>query len=271
MRLVATPCALGQDAKTELPKEKQTTLGLYVTAAQAYEKWKAAPDTVKVIDVRTPEEYAFVGHAEMAWNIPVAFVTYQRKDGKTEYGARPNPDFVAEIKKLAARPIPSAPVPVRWSLRDGRQPARSRGFKNVYNVTDGFEGDKVDDPESVFFGKRMRNGWKNSAPWTYGIDPERSSLKRASQNKQLASAPTSKAQASQLTPSPTPPLLPSYSAANRGLPVASVENQQRIDAERLPWGLGIHEYADRFLRESELLRLVDICIEVDDGGTRSTV
>ena len=47
------------------------------------------------------------------------------------------------------------------------------GFKNVYNITDGFEGDKVEDPESVFFGKRMRNGWKNSAPWTYGIDPEK--------------------------------------------------------------------------------------------------
>ena len=38
---------------------------LYVTAAQAYEIWKAAPDKVKVIDVRTPEEYAFVGHPEM--------------------------------------------------------------------------------------------------------------------------------------------------------------------------------------------------------------
>ena len=85
--LFAAPSCSGQETKTELPKEKQTTLGLYVTAAQAYEKWKAAPDSVKVIDVRTPEEYAFVGHAEMAWNIPVAFVTYQRKDGKTEYGA----------------------------------------------------------------------------------------------------------------------------------------------------------------------------------------
>jgi len=35
------------------------------------------------IDVRTPEEYAFIGHPEMVWNIPFAFVTYQRKDGKT--------------------------------------------------------------------------------------------------------------------------------------------------------------------------------------------
>jgi hypothetical protein len=52
--------------KIELPKEKQTTLGLYVNAAEAHEWWKAAPDTVKVIDVRTPEDYGFIGHPEMA-------------------------------------------------------------------------------------------------------------------------------------------------------------------------------------------------------------
>ena len=47
------------------------------------------------------------------------------------------------------------------------------GFKNAYNIVDGVEGDKVHDPNSVFDGKRMRNGWKNSAPWVYSIDPEK--------------------------------------------------------------------------------------------------
>jgi hypothetical protein len=48
------------------------------------------------------------------------------------------------------------------------------GFKHIYNITDGFEGDIVKDPESVFQGQRMKNGWKNSGlPWTYHIDPER--------------------------------------------------------------------------------------------------
>ena len=127
--LFVAPRCSGQETKIELPKEKQTTLGLYITAAQAYEKWKAAPDTVKVIDVRTPEEYAFVGHAEMAWNIPVAFVTYQRKDGKTEYGAQPNPDFVAEVKKLTQPTDTSAAdVPFRRSLCDGRQPTSGSWF-----------------------------------------------------------------------------------------------------------------------------------------------
>jgi hypothetical protein len=38
---------------------------------------------------------------------------------------------------------------------------------------DGVEGDKVEDTESVFYGKRMRHGWKNSAPWVYSYDPEK--------------------------------------------------------------------------------------------------
>ena len=48
------------------------------------------------------------------------------------------------------------------------------GYKNVYNITGGMEGDKVKDPENVFHGKRMKNGWKNSgSPWTYDVDPDR--------------------------------------------------------------------------------------------------
>jgi len=161
-------------ADRQLPKGKQTTLGLYVTAAQAYEMWKAAPDKVKVIDVRTPEEYAFIGHPEMVWNIPFAFVTYQRKDGKTEYGPKMNPDFVAEVKTIAG-----LTDTLLVTCRSGGRSAMAvnklaaAGFKNVYNIIDGFEGDKVTDPESVFYGKRMRNGWKNSAPWIYDIDPEK--------------------------------------------------------------------------------------------------
>ena len=44
---------------------------------------------------------------------------------------------------------------------------------NVYNVMDGMEGDRVDDPGSINHGKLMKNGWKNSgAPWTYDVNPE---------------------------------------------------------------------------------------------------
>ena len=158
----------------QLPEGKQTTLGLYVTAAQAYEMWKATPDKVMIIDVRTPEEYAFVGHPEMAWNIPLAFVTYQRKKGKTEYDVKWNQDFVTEVKSIA-QPTDILLVTCRSGDRSARAVDKlaAAGFTNAYSIVDGVEGDKVEDPGSVYVGKRMRNGWKNSAPWVYGFDPEK--------------------------------------------------------------------------------------------------
>jgi len=161
-------------ANQQLPKNKQTTLGLYVDAAQAYDMWKAAPEGVKIIDVRTPEEYGFIGHPDEAWNIPLAFVTYQRKNGKTEYGPKMNPDFVAEVKDIAG-PTDTLLLMCRSGTRSAMavNQLSAAGYTNVYNITDGFEGDKVDDPGSVFHGKRMRNGWKNSVPWVYTIDPEK--------------------------------------------------------------------------------------------------
>ncbi len=173
--LTHTAYVIGAETmKQPLPERKQTTLGLYVTAKEAYEKWKSAPDQVMVIDVRTPEEYGFIGHPEMAWDIPLAFLTYQRKDGKTEHGVKMNDDFVNEIKKIAG-PTDTLLLMCRSGDRSAMAVNKlaAAGFTNVYTVTDGFEGDKVKDPDSVFNGKRMKNGWKNSAPWVYDIDPEK--------------------------------------------------------------------------------------------------
>lgn len=163
------------------PKNKQTKLGLYVAAQEAYEMWRADPARVKIIDVRTPEEYGFIGHPEQAWNIPLAFVTYQRENGVTKYGPRWNPDFVDEVTRLAG-PTDTLLLMCRSGDRSAMavNQLAAAGFKNAYTVTDGFEGDKVDDPGSVFHGKRMRNGWKNSAPWVYTIDPEKIILEEGS-------------------------------------------------------------------------------------------
>lgn len=162
------------EQNTAIPKNKQTILGLYVTAQEAYEMWKADPERVKIIDVRTPEEYAFIGHPDACWNIPLAFVTYQRKNGKTEYGPKWNPEFVAEVKKMAG-PKDTLLLMCRSGDRSAMavNQLAAAGLKNAYTITDGFEGDKVDDPGSVLNGKRMRNGWKNSVPWVYTIDPEK--------------------------------------------------------------------------------------------------
>ena len=69
--------AFGQETKSELPERKQTTLGLYVTSVEAYEMWKANPEKVTILDIRTPEEYLFIGHAAMAWNIPAFDQSYE--------------------------------------------------------------------------------------------------------------------------------------------------------------------------------------------------
>ncbi len=89
------------DPKENLPKVKQTVLGLYVTAKKAYEKWQADPEKVMIIDVRTPEEYLFVGHPTMAWNIPVFAQSYEWDAAKQQFPMKPLPDFVARVQGVA--------------------------------------------------------------------------------------------------------------------------------------------------------------------------
>ena len=157
----------------QVPAEKQTVLGLYVTAKEAYQRWEAAPDKVKIIDVRTPEEVFWVGHPPMAWKIPVVAVTYEWDADKKQFPMRPLPDFVTRVQKVAT-PDDTLMVMCRSGGRGAMAVnlLAKAGYKNVYNVIDGMEGDSVDDPESVFQGQRLVNGWKNSGlPWTYKIDP----------------------------------------------------------------------------------------------------
>jgi rhodanese-related sulfurtransferase len=154
-------------------EEKLTSLGLYVTALEAYEMWQADPERIKVLDVRTFEEYVLIGHAEMAANIPLAFPTYNWDAGKGNYSVVGNKDFIAHVKE---RFTPDDTILIM--CRSGGRSAMAvnalakAGFTQVHNIIDGFEGDKVEDPESVYYGKRMRNGWKNAAPWTYRLDPK---------------------------------------------------------------------------------------------------
>jgi rhodanese-related sulfurtransferase len=170
----AIPVASAQEAKSELPKEKQTTLGLYVTSAEAYDMWKADPEKVKILDVRTPEEYMFIGHAAMAWNIPAFLQTYNWDADRGHFSMKPNPDFMEQIK-ATFQPDDVILVTCRSGGRSAMAANQmaATGFAKVYNITDGFEGDKVTDSESADFEKRMVNGWKNSgAPWTYKLDPK---------------------------------------------------------------------------------------------------
>jgi len=165
-------------SKPELPKEKQTSLGLYVTAEEAYNKWHASPGEIKVFDVRTLEEYVFIGHAPMAWNIPLVYQTHEWDAENGRFAMLPNPDFLAQVKEVA-QPTDTIMVMCRSGGRSAMAVnlLAEAGFTNVYNITDGFEGDKVKDPGSIYEGKRLRNGWKNSpVPWTYEVNTEQMKL-----------------------------------------------------------------------------------------------
>jgi rhodanese-related sulfurtransferase len=172
---VAAPAAPPKAApEAGVPEDKQTVLKLYVTAKEAYDLHQKDPDKIKIVDCRTPEEYAFIGHAAMAYNIPSKFMTYKWDDKKKEYVMKENPKFVAEVKKKF-----KADDTILVMCRSGQRSAPSvnklakAGFTQVYNITDGFEGDKIKDPNSSNHGKRMKNGWRNSQlPWTYDLDPK---------------------------------------------------------------------------------------------------
>ena len=156
----------------ELIKEKQTVLQKYVTSKEAYDMWKNAPKKVKILDVRTLDEYIYIGHASMAYNIPAFLQTDQWDDEKQHFSYKLNSDFTTQVKEVF-----QSDDTVLVTCRSGGRSALAvnfmakLGYKNVYNITDGFEGDTINDPESLYHGKRLKNGWKNaSVPWTYKLD-----------------------------------------------------------------------------------------------------
>jgi rhodanese-related sulfurtransferase len=168
------PSLRATEPASSVPEAKQTVLGLYVTSKEAYAKWETDQEKVKIIDVRTPEEYWFIGHAPMAWNVPLVLVTHQWNSDRTRLEFQPNPDFVKEIQDIV-EPGDTVLVMCRSGARSTKAVnlLAAEGFENIYNLHDGFEGDKVKDPENVFTGQRKKNGWRNAGlPWTYDLDAD---------------------------------------------------------------------------------------------------
>jgi rhodanese-related sulfurtransferase len=161
-------------AQLSIPQQKQTTLGLYVTAKEAYEMWLADKNKIRILDVRTPEEYIFVGHASMAHNIPFHLFNYKMAVRNKGPLMKVNPNFIAEVSQRF-----KSSDTILVICRSGNRSAAavnamaSAGFKIAYSVTDGFEGDRVKDPSSSLYGKRFKNGWRNSdIPWTDQLNPK---------------------------------------------------------------------------------------------------
>lgn len=165
----------------DIPKEKQTTLGLYMTATEAYDAWRTDPEGVKILDVRTPEEFLFVGHAMMAVNIPLVVTSYEWDPSGTQLVTKSNPNFVSEVKEWA-KPGDRILVMCRSGGRSAKaiNKLAEAGFTNAYNVVDGMEGDLITDQTNANYGKRKLNGWMNaSLPWSYAVDRDHMRLPAA--------------------------------------------------------------------------------------------
>jgi rhodanese-related sulfurtransferase len=116
-----------------------------------------------------------VGNPAMAWKIPVAIQSFEWDPEKKQYPVLPKIDFVNRVKEIANKDDT-----LMIMCRSGGRSAiavnmlAEAGFKNVYQIVDGMEGDVVTDEESVFKGQRMINGWKNAGcPWTNELSPWR--------------------------------------------------------------------------------------------------
>lgn len=158
---------------TKLPKAKQTTFGLYLSAPEAYKMKSEGGAKVMFIDVRTAGEFQFIGAPAMIdQNIPYMElddpITWDQKNGR--YAMSPNSDFVGAVGSLATRMHLGKDDTVILICRSGDRssPAanllKEAGYTKVYSVDDGFEGD-LDAA-----GHRVVNGWRNAGlPWSYKI------------------------------------------------------------------------------------------------------
>ncbi len=115
-----------------------------------------------LIDVRSIAEYVFVGHPEMAYNIPSSFWNEE------EQGFLTNDTFIENLTALFKK----SDILIFLcrsggrSLRAANRVAQA-GYRKVYNLTQGFEGAKDEN------GYRTTGGWKNSGvPYTYNLDKE---------------------------------------------------------------------------------------------------
>ncbi|OIO02304.1 MAG: hypothetical protein AUJ49_06445 [Desulfovibrionaceae bacterium CG1_02_65_16] len=152
---------------------KRTNPGKYVAAVEAYAMWRKTPAAVHIVDVRTPEEYALLGHPAMAANLPFMLWTGVFDARRRAYPLAANPDFVPEVKRRF-KPGDTLLLLCRSGHRSA--PAvnalAAAGFTDVFSVVDGFEGDPVAEAGSPDVGKRIQNGWRNEPlPWTTELDP----------------------------------------------------------------------------------------------------
>ena len=167
--------AMAQMDETKLAPEKKTKLELYLDAKSTPDFLKKNTGRVLFVDVRTRTEAMFVGMPS-AVDALVPFVETEEimttwDAAKSTYKLEPVQDFVPEINRRLKEKQLTKEDMVVLICRSGDRSSRAAnrlaedGFKRVYTVADGFEGDMSKD------GRRNVNGWKNAdLPWSYKLD-----------------------------------------------------------------------------------------------------
>ena len=125
--------------------------------------WQMVQDDARalLIDVRSHMEFLFIGHPTGALHIP----WIDEPDWKV------NPHFVTEIRQLVLGGLAlegnTDEVPIFLICRSGKRSREggelllSEGFHKVYNITDGFEGERDEEHHRSTLG-----GWRfDGLPW----------------------------------------------------------------------------------------------------------
>ena len=165
------------------PKDpaKQTPWKLYVDSKEAHEMKMKQGKQVLFVDVRDPVEIMFTGFTDVV-DINIPFKTANRTQWhkkKPVYMMEKNPNFEKNIAKALAQRGLSKEAPVILMCRSGGTRGApsakmlwNKGYKQVYVVTDGFEGGAVKEGERKNW--RLKNGWKNAGlPWSYKLNKEK--------------------------------------------------------------------------------------------------
>jgi len=161
-----------------------------ILSVEAYDMLNTVPNTY-LIDIRTRAEFQLIGHPPMAYHFPYSFLTNKlaQKGESWVYQLNDkNRFFVEEISKKFQK--------TNNLLILGRDGTRSilaarelikNGFKNVYNIKDGFEGPPFpffeDEKHHKYYTQLAKRnkipaynhrrfyGWQWwGLPWTYEID-----------------------------------------------------------------------------------------------------
>jgi rhodanese-related sulfurtransferase len=175
--LMASTTAHALDAAS-VPELKRTKLAQYLSSQEAAKFINQNASKALFLDVRTPAELMFVGMpAQADANVPyMKEPDFPAWDGvKGTFKLELNPEFLPEVRRrLSAKGLKPAD-PIVLICRSGDRSAAAAnllaeaGFKNVYSVVDGFEGDLAGEGPKA--GQRVVNGWKNAGlPWSYKLD-----------------------------------------------------------------------------------------------------